>query len=147
QRLADPDRDQPGRLQRPRRERHDRRLARGLRDGTRQDRRRLEDQEPRRKADRERGGSAQSSQGALRNPNKSGSVMGQTETEKQEFSTDQAVREASGAHKYGRYLEEFEVGDVYKHWPAKTITESEDHLFCLLSMNHHPLHINDVYAA
>ena len=61
--------------------------------------------------------------------------------------TDQAAREASGAHPYGRYLEEFEVGDVYKHWPAKTVTESDDHLFCLITMNHHPLHINDVYAA
>ena len=60
-------------------------------------------------------------------------------------TTDQAER-ASGAHEYGRYPEEFEVGSVYKHWPAKTITESEDHLFCLLTMNHHPLHINDVYA-
>jgi acyl dehydratase len=60
--------------------------------------------------------------------------------------TDQATREASGAHPYGRYLEEFEVGDVYKHWPAKTVTEADDHLFCLLTMNHHPLHINDVYA-
>ena len=30
--------------------------------------------------------------------------------------------------------------------PAKTVTESDDHLFCLLTMNHHPLHINDVYA-
>jgi acyl dehydratase len=61
--------------------------------------------------------------------------------------TDQAAREASGAHPYGRYLEEFEVGAVYKHWPAKTVTESDDHLFCLLTMNHHPLHINDVYAS
>ena len=61
--------------------------------------------------------------------------------------TDQASREASGAHSYGRYLEEFEVGAVYKHWPAKTVTEAEDHLFCLLTMNHHPLHVNDVYAA
>src|SRR5207249_3365421 len=57
------------------------------------------------------------------------------------------AREASGAHAYGRYLEEFEVGDVYKHWPAKTVTEADDHLFCLITMNHHPLHINDVYAA
>jgi hypothetical protein len=32
-------------------------------------------------------------------------------------------REASGAHRYGRYLEEFEVGAVSKHWPAKTVTE------------------------
>lgn len=61
--------------------------------------------------------------------------------------TDQTVREASGAHPYGRYLGEFDVGAVYKHWPAKTVTEADDHLFCLLTMNHHPLHINDVYAA
>src|SRR3954453_12217039 len=61
--------------------------------------------------------------------------------------TDQAAREASGTRPYGRYFEEFEVGAVYQHWPAKTVTEADDHLFCLLTMNHHPLHINDVYAA
>ena len=66
--------------------------------------------------------------------------------EVQTVQTDQAAREASGAHPYGRYLEEFEVGAVYKHWPAKTVTESDDHLFCLITMNHHPLHLNDVYA-
>src|SRR3954465_11925699 len=64
----------------------------------------------------------------------------------QNFTTDQAEREATGGHPYGRYLEEFEVGDVYKHWPAKTVTEADDHLFCLITMNHHPLHLNDVYA-
>src|SRR3954463_4982188 len=63
-----------------------------------------------------------------------------------ESTTDQAEREASGGHPYGRYLEEFEVGAVYKHWPAKTVTEYDDHLFCLITMNHHPLHLNDVYA-
>ena len=63
------------------------------------------------------------------------------------LDTEQAARESSGAHPYGRYLEEFEVGATYKHWPAKTVTEADDHLFCLLTMNHHPLHINDVYAA
>src|ERR1700710_1115510 len=68
-------------------------------------------------------------------------------SETSEFTTDQAAREASGAHSYGRYLEEFEEGAVYKHWPAKTVTESDDHLFCLITMNHHPLHLNDVYAA
>src|SRR4026208_222364 len=62
------------------------------------------------------------------------------------LDTDQAAREATGAHPYGRYLEEFEVGAVYKHWPAKTVTEADDHLFCLITMNHHPLHIDDVYA-
>ena len=56
------------------------------------------------------------------------------------------VRHATGAHQYGRYFEEFEEGAVYKHWPAKTVTEADDHMFCLLTMNHHPLHLNDVYA-
>lgn len=70
-----------------------------------------------------------------------------SETTANTVDTDQATREASGAHTYGRYFEEFEVGAVYKHWPAKTVTEADDHLFCLLTMNHHPLHINDVYAA
>ncbi|HEY5077370.1 MAG TPA: MaoC family dehydratase, partial [Acidimicrobiia bacterium] len=41
---------------------------------------------------------------------------------------------------FGRYFEDFEAGDVYKHWPGKTITEFDDHLFCMMTMNHHPLH-------
>ena len=69
------------------------------------------------------------------------------ETQTQQLDTSQAGREASGARQYGRYLEEFEVGATYKHWPAKTVTESDDHLFCLITMNHHPLHLNDVYAS
>jgi len=47
---------------------------------------------------------------------------------------------------FGRHYEDFEVGDVYKHWPGKTITEYDDHLFCLITMNHHPTHLNDWYA-
>lgn len=47
---------------------------------------------------------------------------------------------------FGRYFEEFKVGDVYKHWPGRTITESDDVLFCMLTMNHHPLHIDANYA-
>jgi acyl dehydratase len=47
---------------------------------------------------------------------------------------------------FGRYLEEFEVGAVYKHWPGKTVTEYDDHLFCLLTMNHHPQHLDANYA-
>ena len=47
---------------------------------------------------------------------------------------------------FGRYFEEFQVGDVYRHWPGKTVTEYDDHLFCLLTMNHHPLHLDANYA-
>ncbi len=47
---------------------------------------------------------------------------------------------------FGRSYEEFEVGATYKHWPGKTVTEYDDHLFCLLTMNHHPLHLDSNYA-
>ena len=47
---------------------------------------------------------------------------------------------------FGRTYEEFEVGAVYDHWPGKTVTEYDDHLFCLLTMNHHPLHLDATYA-
>src|SRR5437870_13771851 len=50
------------------------------------------------------------------------------------------------ARPFGRYFEDFEVGDVYKHWPGKTITEYDDHLFCMITMNHHPLHTNEWFA-
>ena len=45
-----------------------------------------------------------------------------------------------------RHLEDCEIGDVYRHWPGKTITEADDHLFCMLTMNHHPLHTNVWFA-
>jgi acyl dehydratase len=47
---------------------------------------------------------------------------------------------------FGRCYEEFEVGATYQHWPGKTVTEYDDHLFCLLTMNHHPLHLDAHYA-
>ena len=47
---------------------------------------------------------------------------------------------------FGRSYEEFEVGATYKHWPGKTVTEYDDHLFCMITMNHHPLHTNAWFA-
>ncbi|MGC8510889.1 MAG: MaoC family dehydratase [Acidimicrobiales bacterium] len=47
---------------------------------------------------------------------------------------------------FGRHLEDFVVGDVYRHWPGKTITEADDHLFCMITMNHHPLHTDAWFA-
>jgi acyl dehydratase len=47
---------------------------------------------------------------------------------------------------FGRSFEDFEVGDVYRHWPGKTITEYDDHLFCMITMNHHPLHTDAWFA-
>ena len=49
--------------------------------------------------------------------------------------------------RFGGYLEEYRVGDRFRHWPGKTITEAEDHLFCMLTMAASPLHIDRAYAA
>ncbi len=50
------------------------------------------------------------------------------------------------ALKFGRYYEEFLINDIYEHWPGKTITESDNNLFSLLTMNHHPVHLDINYA-
>ena len=47
---------------------------------------------------------------------------------------------------FGRYYEEFEVGAVYPHWPGRTITEHDNTWFALLTMNQHPLYIDEHYA-
>lgn len=49
--------------------------------------------------------------------------------------------------KMGNYFEEFTVGQEIKHSLSKTIFETDNDLFCLLTMNHHPVHINTDYAA
>jgi itaconyl-CoA hydratase len=48
---------------------------------------------------------------------------------------------------FGRYLEDFKVGDVYEHRPGRTITEADNTWFTLLTMNTHPLHFDAAYAA
>ncbi len=48
---------------------------------------------------------------------------------------------------YGRYLEDFNVGDVYEHRPGRTITESDNTWFTLITMNQHPVHFDAAYAA
>ncbi len=47
---------------------------------------------------------------------------------------------------FGRYFEDFQVGDVYEHRPGKTVLESDNHLFTLLTLNTHPLHFDAEYG-
>ena len=47
---------------------------------------------------------------------------------------------------YGRYLEDFKVGDVYEHRPGRTITETDNTWLTLLTMNQHPLHFDKEYC-
>ena len=48
---------------------------------------------------------------------------------------------------YGRYLEDFNIGDIYEHRPGRTLTESDNTWFTLLTMNQHPLHFDAEYAS
>ena len=48
--------------------------------------------------------------------------------------------------KFGREFEDFEIGQIINHAQSKTITESDNNIFSLITMNHHPVHINQVYA-
>ena len=54
--------------------------------------------------------------------------------------TDEALR-------YGGLFEDFQPGQLFKHWPGKTITESDNNLFSLLTRNDNPLHSDAHYMA
>lgn len=47
----------------------------------------------------------------------------------------------------GRMFDDFEVGDVYEHWPGRTITDTDNVWFTNLTMNTHPIHFDAHYAA
>ncbi|MBL8648011.1 MAG: MaoC family dehydratase [Sphingosinicella sp.] len=47
---------------------------------------------------------------------------------------------------FGRYFEEFEVGHIYEHRPGRTITDTDNVWFTLLTMNTHPAHFDYEYA-
>lgn len=49
-------------------------------------------------------------------------------------------------NKFGNYFEDFEVGEEIHHAVGKTIFESDNNLFSLLTMNHHPVHLDQHYA-
>jgi acyl dehydratase len=47
---------------------------------------------------------------------------------------------------FGRHFEDFNVGDIYEHRPGRTITETDNTWFTLLTMNTHPMHFDAEYA-
>ncbi len=48
--------------------------------------------------------------------------------------------------RFGRSYEDLVPGDRFRHWPGKTITEAEHHMFCLLTMAASPIHLDSEYA-
>ncbi len=47
----------------------------------------------------------------------------------------------------GRYFEELEVGQKFKHTLGRTVTEMDNVLFSALTMNTQPLHVNEDFAS
>ena len=56
------------------------------------------------------------------------------------------VGEHTYRERFGRYYEDFQVGDVYEHRPGRTITQYDNVSFTLLTMNTHPMHFDEEYA-
>ncbi|MCR8725789.1 MaoC family dehydratase [Frigidibacter sp. ROC022] len=63
-------------------------------------------------------------------------LNGMTHVEGQRFREDPGLN-----------YEDFEVGDIYEHWPGRTVTETDNIWFTNLTMNTHPLHFDLNYAA
>ena len=62
-------------------------------------------------------------------------------------ATMKPVGERRLRESYGRAYEDFAIGDTYEHRPGRTITETDNAWFTLLTMNTHPLHFDAAYAA
>ena len=56
------------------------------------------------------------------------------------------VGERTYRESFGRYFEDFKVGDIYQHRPGRTITQYDNISFTLLTMNTHPMHFDEEYA-
>ncbi len=56
-----------------------------------------------------------------------------------------------GPHRFqedpGLSFEDFEPGDVFEHWPGRTVTEADNIWFTNLTMNTHPLHFDRNYGS
>ena len=52
-----------------------------------------------------------------------------------------------GREAFGSWYEDYQVGDIYKHWPGRTVNEYDDTLFSMITMNHAPLHIDEHYMS
>ena len=61
---------------------------------------------------------------------------------------DGAVEVSPGRFRetFGRYFEDFQVGHIYEHRPGRTITDTDNFHFTLLTMNTHPAHFDYEFA-
>ena len=47
----------------------------------------------------------------------------------------------------GMWLDEFHVGDLYRHRPGRTVSEADNIFFSTLTMNPQPLHLDAAWSA
>lgn len=47
----------------------------------------------------------------------------------------------------GRFFEDFTVGDIYEHWPGRTVLAADNLWFSLLTLNNNPIHCDAHYSA
>jgi len=62
------------------------------------------------------------------------------------MQTTKRVGENRYRESFGRHYDEFNIGDVYEHRPGRTISETDNTWFTLLTMNTHPGHFDAEYG-
>jgi acyl dehydratase len=46
-----------------------------------------------------------------------------------------------------RYYDDYKIGDVFKHWPGRTVRDYDNTMFTLMTMNTNPIHFDEHYAS
>ena len=46
-----------------------------------------------------------------------------------------------------RYYDDYAIGDVFKHWPGRTVRDYDNTMFTLMTMNTNPIHFDEHYAS
>jgi len=82
-----------------------------------------------------------------RNDGGNGANEGDDDIIDAEASEDEGTERRLVSGWQGRYYEDFEVGDIYKHPYGRTVTETDNVWFTNLTLNANPMHFNEPYAA
>ena len=62
------------------------------------------------------------------------------------MKTSKKISSGRFRESFGRYLEDFKEGEIYEHRPGRTITQSDNTWFTLLTMNQHPIHFDEEFG-
>lgn len=56
------------------------------------------------------------------------------------------VSDGNYIENFGLYYEDITPGITVKHWPGRTITETDNVLMSMMAMNHHPIHMDEKFS-